>query len=56
MPKNHLLNLSTSEIELIIELAVHAACSMQDQTPEFVKRKNELEAKLLLILERAEVQ
>ena len=51
-----LLCLSKDDINLILDMAVHAACSMTNQTQDFTKRKNNLEAKLLMILEGAELQ
>ena len=53
---NILICLSKDEINLILDMAVHAACSMPNQTQDFTKRKNNLEAKLLMVLEGAELQ
>ena len=53
---NILICLSKDEINLILDMAVHAACTMSKQTKDFASKKNQLEAKLLLILEGEAMQ
>ena len=53
---NILICFSKDEINLILDMAVHAACTMPNQTKDFASKKNQLEAKLLLILEGEAMQ